>query len=196
VNDDAVGDIVLQLERSSSLIVHTSGSLPMEVLASASPDHGVLYPLQTFSLPRTVSMRGVPLCIEASGNKQLAILAELASSISGHVYELDSQQRLCLHIAAIFTNNFTNYLYTLAGGILDKCGLPAVLLHPLMQETAAKAIQMGASGTQTGPAVRGDEETISMHLEWLKDNKDLFEVYELLSRQLSANSKMKSPDAE
>jgi predicted short-subunit dehydrogenase-like oxidoreductase (DUF2520 family) len=187
VSDDEVMNVIHHLDKCSSLVVHTCGSLPMDLLSSCSSNYGVLYPVQTFTSGRKVNLREVPLCIEASDNRQMMLLNEVASSISDHVQEMDSQQRLCLHIAAVFANNFSNYMYTLAGNILDTCGLPATLIHPLMRETTAKAIEISAKKVQTGPAARADIETIRVHLEWLKNEKSLQDVYLLLSKQLAGN---------
>ena len=50
------------------------------------------------------------------------------------------------------------------------------LLKPLMQETVAKALAQNPKDIQTGPAKRGDKNTISQHLEMLNDSK-LKELY-------------------
>jgi predicted short-subunit dehydrogenase-like oxidoreductase (DUF2520 family) len=185
VNDDAVKEIAAKLKKSIVPLVHTSGSLPMDALLTATDKAGVLYPLQTFTRSSEINMQEVPFCIEASDNTTLKILETLASAVSDKVIKIDSRQRLCLHIAAIFANNFSNYMYVLAGQVLQKCNLSPELLHPLIKETANKAIHDQVENVQTGPAARGDMEIIKKHLEWLKDDDELKEVYSLLSCQLT-----------
>src|SRR5690554_3736694 len=48
VSDDAIAEISEQLPFSDRLVVHTSGTKPMDIL-SGSNRKGVFYPLQTFS---------------------------------------------------------------------------------------------------------------------------------------------------
>ena len=44
VKDEAIENIVDQINISDKLIVHTSGSISMDVLKNASGNYGVLYP--------------------------------------------------------------------------------------------------------------------------------------------------------
>jgi predicted short-subunit dehydrogenase-like oxidoreductase (DUF2520 family) len=184
VSDDAVKEIVAKLKKCNVPLVHTSGSLSVDVLLPASDCAGVLYPLQTFTLSSEINMREVPFFIEASDENTLKMLEILASSISDKIVRVDFSHRLCLHIAAVFANNYSNYMYTLAGHVLKKCNLSPELLHPLIRETAAKAIHNPPENIQTGPAARGDLEILKKHLEWLKDDDEMKEIYSILSRRL------------
>lgn len=60
-------------------------------------------------------------------------------------------------------------MYAVGTEWLESNGLPPHLLHPLIRETADKAIEMGPTKAQTGPAVRGDIPTIKKHQRMLKD---------------------------
>ncbi len=48
------------------LIVHTSGSTALSVLATKHARAGVFYPLQTFSLEREIDWSNTPLFVEAT----------------------------------------------------------------------------------------------------------------------------------
>lgn len=50
-------------------------------------------------------------------------------------------QRAVLHVAAVFANNFANHCFSIAEKILDEADLPFEMLHPLMEETLAKALK-------------------------------------------------------
>ena len=80
-----------------------------------------------------------------------ATLLALAGSLSRHVRRLDSAQRLKLHVAAVFANNFTNHLLGIADALLAEADLPAELLAPLVRETVDKALANPPFAVQTGP---------------------------------------------
>jgi len=96
--------------------------------------------------------------------------------------KLDSEKRKVLHIAAVFACNFTNYLYTLSEQILLKEGLDFNLMRPMILETAEKAQQFSPADAQTGPGVRNDAETMKKHLDYLKNDPELHELYLKLSQ--------------
>ncbi|HLG02424.1 MAG TPA: Rossmann-like and DUF2520 domain-containing protein [Bacteroidia bacterium] len=183
IKDDAIPGVVKKMHVQEGIVVHTSGSVPMEVLKKFA-QYGVLYPLQTFSEGRKIDFSTVPVCIEASDTSTLLSLTTISETISDYVYNLDSSQRLVTHVAAVFANNFTNHLYTLAENLLKKQKLPFDLLQPLILETAGKVSELSPVEAQTGPAVRGDETAIKKHLEVLRKDKKLHSIYSLLSKSL------------
>jgi predicted short-subunit dehydrogenase-like oxidoreductase (DUF2520 family) len=182
VKDDAITTVSQYLRDKKGLIVHTSGSVSMDVL-SENGRYGVFYPLQTFSKHREVDMKSVPICLEAHDRADMDLLKKLAVCFSENVYEVDSEQRKSLHLAAVFVNNFTNHLYYIGQQICEEEGLPFGMLHPLIRETVDKIGPSAPYEVQTGPARRGDLETIKKHLEQLK-NRDYKEVYEVLSKSI------------
>ena len=147
-----------------ALVAHLAGALPLSVFeAPPTVRGGVFYPLQTFSPGRAIDWPTVPLCIEAADAEAEATLQALAHSLSRHVRRLDSAQRLKLHVAAVFANNFTNHLLGIADALLAEAELPAELLAPLVRETVAKALANPPFAVQTGPAVRRDAPTLAAH---------------------------------
>ncbi|TSJ39483.1 DUF2520 domain-containing protein [Mucilaginibacter corticis] len=182
VKDDAIGIMAEQLEPHQKLMVHTSGATDLYALLAFADNVGVFYPLQTFSKTREVNFRNVPICIEAADKNIAKELRELAQTVSNSVYDIDSKQRRILHLAAVFANNFPNYLYTMAQQILTQQGLDIDLIRPLILETAEK-VQTGLpAAMQTGPAIRHDQNTMDNHLQLLQDNPDLQQLYTLLSQ--------------
>ena len=182
VSDDAIPEVSDFLEDNKGLVVHTSGSVPMNVL-SIHENYGVFYPLQTFSRERKLDLKSVPFCLEAKQDADLTILWNLAGLLSEKVYEVDSAQRKSLHLAAVFVNNFTNHLYQIGQSICQEKDLPFELLHPLIEETASKIRELPPYQAQTGPAWRGDVKTVQNHLNQLK-NSDYKEVYTAMSESI------------
>lgn len=165
------------------LVVHTSGSSPMSAL-KGDYRKGVLYPLQTFSKERTLRYDNIPLFIEAENADDLAKLNLLANRISNEVHELDFTARMQVQMTGVWANNFVNHLYYIAGDICKKNNVPFDVLLPLIQETAKKVLEMDPKDAQTGPAKRGDQVIINRHLEVLKDDSRLLQIYQILTNSI------------
>lgn len=189
VRDDAIADVAQQLADVRGIVVHTSGATAMEVLSAARKGYGVLYPLQTFSRTKAIDLRKVPLCIEADTAQTLDKLSAIAHLISPLVSVVSTEQRTVLHLAAVFACNFSNHLYHLSQTILTQHQLDFNLLKPLILETALKIQHSAPQDVQTGPAVRGDEETMAKHLSLLEGSPELKSIYEFLSKSIRLSAK-------
>lgn len=184
LRDEAISSFLSRLRFSPELIVHTSGSTDLNVFPSRMKNTGVLYPLQTFSKTTRKNPEIIPFCIEGSNLKSLTGVRRLADSISPCVYRMNSSERHYVHLSAVFANNFTNHLFTLAGKILSKKKIPFDILGPLILETALK-VQNGKPGKmQTGPAMRGDAMVVRQHLRLLKEFPEMKVIYNLLSKSI------------
>ena len=80
----------------------------------------------------------VPFFIEGNNANTLNKIKELADSISNKVSEVTSEQREKYHLAAVFANNFTNLMYSIAAEYLEKEGLNFDNLLPIITETALR----------------------------------------------------------
>lgn len=170
--------------KEEALWVHTAGSIPMDVWAGRVKRYGVFYPMQTFSKQRTVDFRQIPVFIESNSVEDTRMLKEIASVLSEKVYEATSEQRKSLHLAAVFTCNFTNHMYALAAELLKKYQLPFDVMLPLIDETAHKVHELEPRLAQTGPAIRYDENVINNHLQMLSDEPGMQELYRLISESI------------
>jgi predicted short-subunit dehydrogenase-like oxidoreductase (DUF2520 family) len=189
VPDDAVDAVVQKIKLKDRMIVHTSGSLPMNVLKDLSANYGVVYPLQTFSKTRKVDFETIPVCVEANSKMGLDTLKKFAATISGDVREVSSEQREKLHLAAVFASNFPNLMYSIAAEIVKQAHLDFSILRPLIKETAEKVMELDPLQAQTGPAKRGDQKILEKHLEMLKGSPEFKEIYQLLSKGIQETSK-------
>jgi predicted short-subunit dehydrogenase-like oxidoreductase (DUF2520 family) len=191
VQDDAIGEVAQQLTHiKQGVIAHTSGSTSLAVLEKSShPAIGVLYPLQTFSKQKEVNFREVPLAIEGSNTETTELLVGLAQQLSDKCFLCDSAQRIKLHMAAVFACNFTNHLYAIADEILGQESFSLDLIRPLILETAQKALAFDPKNVQTGPAIRGDQQTIQKHLFALQKMPEYQSLYQKLSESIQASKK-------
>jgi predicted short-subunit dehydrogenase-like oxidoreductase (DUF2520 family) len=188
MTDQALADTMAGMGFKKSFLIHTAGSLPLDILAGHSDNYGVLYPLQTISGRKDPVFSEVPLCIEAGNPDALARLESLARDISQVVYRVSSEKRLLLHLGAVFACNFTNHMYAVAQEISGKAGLPFELYHPLIRETTEKAVTFGPLDSQTGPAARNDEVIIQKHVDLLNSSAGLREIYQKVTGSIKGMS--------
>lgn len=179
VTDDAIAAVSSNIP--NRFVVHTSGSVHINALENTG-SKGVFYPLQTFSKERDVSFDEIPLCLEATNHKDMQLLEALANAIGKNVVSINSEQRKCLHVAAVFVNNFTNHLFKIGNDLCDEFNVPFEILTPLIRETVLKIETLAPEKAQTGPALRNDTKTIEKHLHLL--NKQQQEVYTILTKSI------------
>lgn len=183
VSDIAIEEVMKELRLHEKTVVHTAASVSKNVLKNAASHFGVFYPLQ--SLKKEIDhLPEIPIVIDASDDATLAELDVLAHSISSHVVEANDEQRLKMHLAAVFCNNFVNHLYALAEAYCKKEGIDFYLLLPLIKETAERLDEIPPSQSQTGPAVRNDRATIEKHLALLEHYPQLQKVYTVLTESI------------
>lgn len=184
VKDDAIREVAEKLSLQDQLVVHTSGSTDLDVLQGISERIGVFYPLQTFSKSKAVDFRQIPIAVEGNNPEVALAIHAIADRLSERVIDLDSNQRRILHVGAVLACNFTNHMYVLAEQLLKDGGLDFNLLRPLIAETALKIQLEDPAIVQTGPAIRHDQNIIDRHLELLKNNLELQELYAKLSQSI------------
>ena len=190
VPDKAIPQVAgaLILPSDNVILVHTSGSQPLSVLEQADCQIGVFYPLQTFSKKKKVKFPKIPFFIEAQEPLITDKLVDVAGELSSEVYEMNSEERKKMHIAAIFACNFTNHLLTIAKDILKKgTDLDFEILKPLVKETITKSLLIGSENAQTGPAARKDDAIINEHLEILESSPQYREIYAQISAAIRGN---------
>lgn len=181
VSDRAVASVAEELGDVRGLVVHTAGSVAMDVLPQSR--RGVLYPLQSISKARPLPPSRVPLYIEAVQPEDLDLLRLLAETMGSEATPLSSAQRRHLHVAAVFCCNFVNRLYGITADLLAGQGIPFETMLPLIHETADKVDSLTPRQAQTGPAVRWDTEVMQRHLDMLPDEEQR-ELYRLLSKSI------------
>ena len=180
LSDGALEGLGKELSLPGKLVLHTAGAVARAVLSGVSENNGVLYPLQ--SLRKEIRpFPEFPLLIDANRPEDLAVIRAFACTIARQVEQADDTTRLKLHLSAVLVNNFTNHLYTLAADYCRREGMDFSLLLPIIRETAERVGRYPPTGVQTGPAIRGDQNTISRHLNLLSNYKDIKELYTLFT---------------
>lgn len=186
VKDAALADVIRAATkgRESQLFVHTAGSMPMDIFKGLTVHYGVFYPMQTFSKERLVDFNDISVFLETNDAVSMERLKMLSTTLTTHIYELDSEGRKHLHLAAVFACNFVNHCYALSAEVLAAKGLPFSAMLPLVDETAQKVHELSPREAQTGPAVRGDQNVMQMQANMLAGNPAVKQIYEALSNDI------------
>ncbi|ADR22460.1 hypothetical protein MATR_36940 [Marivirga tractuosa] len=189
VPDDAIQSIAQEIKLpEQSLMVHTSGSKGLDAMEySSAAATGVFYPLQTFSKSKKLDFERIPFLLESENKEALKILNILAKSLSKNIKIVSTAQRKQMHLAAVFACNFTNHMMSISENIMKNAQLDFSLLHPLVLETIEKALKHSPKSVQTGPAKRGDLETLDKHMEMLQSDENVQEIYRLISQNILDN---------
>lgn len=188
VSDNAITEVSGKLPFENRLVVHTSGSSDFSVLDNKNRK-GVFYPLQTFTKGKKVDFTPIPICLETENEQDYQLLENLGNCISKKVFQINSEQRKSLHVAAVFVCNFVNHLYQIGNEICEANQIPFEVLHPLIQETAQKILEITPKEAQTGPALRNDTKTIQKHLDFLSD-ENYTTIYKLLTQSIQNGNKL------
>ncbi len=186
VKDEAVAEVSAQLSAAQKIVVHTCGSVSVNVLKNTSENYGVLYPLQ--SLRKELNYEPeIPFLFDGNNEHTKNAIQVFASSFAKTVMQADDEVRLRYHLSAIISSNFTNHLFALTKGYCDKNNIDFQLLLPLIEETVKRLHYYDPAAMQTGPAARGDNATIQKHLALLEVYPALKNIYAMMSESIQRN---------
>jgi predicted short-subunit dehydrogenase-like oxidoreductase (DUF2520 family) len=111
----------------------------------------------------------------------------LVRALDGRIFVIPPDGKAIYHAAFVFASNYVVTLYAIAEKMLVGLGAEREVadnaLNGLLAGTVANLRQQGIPAALTGPLVRGDAETIKLHLEALgRIDSDLVELYRQLAR--------------
>jgi len=172
--------------RPGQSVVHCSGALATDILEPArklGAQVGAFHPLQTFAGVKQAmeNLPGSTFAIEAE-KPLVDTLREMAGALDGYWIELEAEDRVIYHAAAVIACNYLVTLVKLATDLWQTFGVPTHKatrsLLPLLNGTVNNIDTIGIPQCLTGPIARGDTGTIKKHLEALqKKAPDLLSTY-------------------
>ena len=175
VPDREIHDVaaeVAQAIRPGEAVLHLSGALGLAVLAPVASAAGVplaLHPLQTFADVEGAirSLEGTAMAVTASQDAGWRLGDRLAADLGGRPFHLADGDRPLYHAAAVFASNYLVAVSGAAVTLFDAAPVPDALpsMRPLQEASLANVHRLGPRDALTGPAVRGDAETIARNLD-------------------------------
>ena len=202
--DAVIADVAASVNwRDGQGVVHCCGAASTELLQPAadapepianlhSPNLavGAMHPFQTFAVlsdPAEAACRlsGVTFAISATG--WLAdYLPSLAERLDGHAIVIPDELRPLYHASAVLACGYVSTLLDAAVNLWTRMGLTEAdgvrAAVPLARATIEAIAVAGPSAAVTGPAVRGDANTIAAHLAALSEHApELLPLYRELT---------------
>ena len=183
LTDKGLIEYASEVKIPGKLVLHTAGSVSINVLKGLSDTYGVMYPLQT--LKKEISEpEAIPFLIDGSDDLVLEKIRTFTQLISNNIVKMNDDERLKMHMCGVVANNFSNYLFALVENYCIQERLDYNLLKPLIMETASRINTISPNRVQTGPAVRKDVDTIHKHLDLLQEHAALKQLYQLISDKI------------
>jgi predicted short-subunit dehydrogenase-like oxidoreductase (DUF2520 family) len=154
---------------------HTSGALGADPLAPLDAQGyavGTMHPLQAIAHPVSGADRLFGSAFAISGEPAaLTTARRLISLLGGVGIAVPTSRRPLYHAAAVFASNYIVALLHQAATIFRAAGATQDeaerALTALARGTLENVEELGIEGALTGPLLRGDVETIELHLRTL-----------------------------
>ncbi len=178
VTDDAIEAVAarLALRAQAAVVLHTSGSKTAEALAPLRANGsaiGSLHPLKAFPTARPAPAEAHGIFFGLDGDRPaVALGTRLAAAWGAECGEIDAHARLLYHFAATLAAGGITTLLAAAADLAARLNLPAGVVGGYL-ELARGALDAARESSDparaiTGPAARGDRETLFAQLTRLK----------------------------
>jgi predicted short-subunit dehydrogenase-like oxidoreductase (DUF2520 family) len=173
----------------STPVLHTSGVLgseALEPLRAAGHPVGGVHPLAAVADPVTGvdRLRGAWFGVEGDGAAR-ELAERVVAACEGHVLTVRAGGKPLYHAAAVFASNYAVVLLALAERLMEEAGVSAKDARPalaaLAEGAVANVVERGPAAALTGPAARGDDATVRLHLARLSGG--VRPVYSVLGRE-------------
>lgn len=162
--DGAVADVAGGIEPGGAVVAHVAGSLTLEVL-EPHERVGSIHPLMSLPNAEVGAERLAGGWFALAGDEP--VLVDLVEALGGNSFAVADEHRAVYHAAACVAANHIVALIGQVERLAATVGVPAEAYQRLTADSVANAHSLGAAGALTGPAARGDDETIARHLAHL-----------------------------
>ncbi len=192
VSDSAIPAMVSRLygmDLDGKCIVHTSGAISSAILSDLR-DHmahiGSFHPLQTFGpTGKKNPFKDINISLEGDW-KCIEMLLDLCRNLGANPHQTDAKGKALLHLACVWVSNYMHVLFNAAQSVASTSQMSTSqvqkMLGPIIQQTIENATEMGPVAALTGPASRGDLESVQRHLELMKSTPEMVELYKALAK--------------
>jgi predicted short-subunit dehydrogenase-like oxidoreductase (DUF2520 family) len=186
ISDDAIPEVLKFIPHMEVPIVHTSGSVSIEVFKETGfKNYGVLYPLYSFSKENYVDFKSIPFLLEYNTEKSKDLIESIAKDITDTFAYVNSEDRAFYHLSAIFINNFSNFIMGTAQELATEKNLDFEFLRPILLQTANNAYNSDRIlSLQTGPARRNNVAVIEKHKGLLAKEPITQDLYMYLTKKI------------
>jgi len=182
--DDAVTEVAEAIKPSSAVVAHMAGSLGLEALASHRCC-GALHPLVALPSAEIGAQRLRSGCWFAVAGDPL--MRQVVADLGGRAFEVAEADRARYHAAAVVASNHLVALLGQAERIALASGVPFDAFMDLVKATVGNVDELGPAAALTGPAARGDSDTLARHLAAISPaERPAYRVLSQQARRLAA----------
>lgn len=173
-------------------LFHLSGAHASDALAgikAAGAEVGSMHPLQSFGEPISSAKRLSSTWFTLEGTEKAVELAQAILSKTGNQYSLiKTEDKALYHAGACVVSNFLVTLVESGIQFFEQAGMePSRIVQaidPLIESTLSNIREKGTMEALTGPIVRGDYNTLSVHLDAIQAHlPEELDVYQSMTRR-------------
>jgi len=182
VPDGAITDVVGRIGQTDAVVAHVAGSVGIDALG----DHrrtAAIHPLVALPDSELGSRRllsGATFAVAGDG-----VAAAVVELLGGRAIEVSDADRTTYHAAAAIASNHVVGLLGQAERVAATIGIPLDAYLDLVRVTVENVASLGPAAALTGPAARGDEDTIARHRAVLDPSeRDAYDAMVELCRRL------------
>jgi predicted short-subunit dehydrogenase-like oxidoreductase (DUF2520 family) len=179
VSDRSIPEVSAAIPKTDAIIFHASGAM------QSIRDGFSLHPLRTLAVVGQPSnLQGALLVFEGNHRKTAKLIVK---AMGARFAEISAEQKPLYHAAAVFGANYVAALLDIAQRIMADAGVTDVRedLAALARSAIDNWIAHEDDTRFTGPASRGDLETIRRHMNALRSQPRLAELYEILAEHIA-----------
>lgn len=159
--DAAIAEVAAAVEPDADAVVaHLAGSLGLDVL-DGHPRVGAVHPLVALPDAERGAARLAGAWFAVAGDP---LVERVVADLGGRSFSVADDERAAYHAAAVVASNHLVALLGQAERIAAASGVPAEAFVDLAAATLANVAELGPAAALTGPAARGDWETVARHL--------------------------------
>jgi len=180
--DNAIASLARAIRpEPDTVVAHLSGAMGLDVL-DPHPRRGAMHPLAALPDPVTGADRlrsGITFAVAGEG-----LVRHVVDQLGGRAVEVPDELRPLYHATAVIASN---HLVALSGQVAElaaQLNIPVEVYWQLMTATLEDVATGGPAAAITGPAARGDLETIRRHLDVLP--AEHVDAYRALSERAAA----------
>lgn len=192
--DDQISSVISQIAQSACLtanhtLIHTSGALSTDLFDSIKVTGcGLcsLHPIMSFSNITNAVQNLSSTVFTLEGNeKGLTDAKKIIQNTANPYFIINKEHKVLYHAAACILSNYLVTLMDSGFELLKATGIAedqiTKAFMPLITATLGNIENSGTVNALTGPLVRGDENTISKHVDAIKtQTPDFLALYQAM----------------
>jgi predicted short-subunit dehydrogenase-like oxidoreductase (DUF2520 family) len=162
VPDRAISEVAPTIP-AGPWVAHTSGATRLAALDPHERRFS-LHPLQSFTHARGPEQTdGAYAAVTGETEEARQVGFWLACELGLEPFALDDLERVLYHAGAVVAASYLVTLHNAAADMLEAAGAPPEALVPLMRRVIENDFEL------TGPAIRGDWDTVEAHLAAIRE---------------------------